>query len=314
MSSLYLIARKECPVCGSKSFSTLYQNQYSSKTIKEYLLNFYNPQGMVELEYLEDAIYVLCECDKCKTIFQKYIPNSFLSERLYEHWIDPVIVYERRQKNDHFEYYTKYAQEIMQILCFLKKVPSDLKIFDFGMGWAKWALMVKSFGCDSYGTDLSHKRIKHAQKNGIKILKMENLSQYQFDLINAEQVFEHLSDPLQTLKYLKSALKSDGIIKISVPTANNISSRLKIMDWKASVKSKNSLNPVAPLEHINFFRRNSLTVMANEAGMVEVKIPILIQYRYSIDWGSIKKSSKHLFLPIYRNVLKKQNYIFLRKK
>lgn len=312
MSNPWFVRRNECPACLSSDFRTIYESQYDKTPIKDYLIDFYSPQGMVEFEYLEGASYVLCECDICGLIFQRDIPNETLMERLYEHWIDPKKVFGQHQKQDGLAYYSYYAQEIMQIISYFRKVPSSLRFLDYGMGWGEWALMAKAFGCDSYGTELSVERIEYAKSNGIKVIWYDEIPQYRFDFINTEQVFEHISEPLQTLRHLKKALKADGILKISVPTANDIDRRLKIMDWTAPKGSKNSLNPVAPLEHINFFRRSSLVKMAKESGMEEISIPIKAQYRYTTDWGGAKRFAKNILLPIYRNFLKKQNYIFLR--
>jgi len=233
-------------------------------------------------------------------------------ERLYEHWIDPVKALHQNKAYDSLAHYSCYAQEIMQIISFFNAAPSSLKLFDFGMGWGKWALMAKAFGCESYGTELSEKRIEHARANGIRVIPSNEISDYRFDFINTEQVFEHIPEPLKTLRILKTALKNGGILKISVPTVNDIDRRLKIMDWKAVKGSINSLNPVAPLEHINCFRRSSLLKMASEAQMEEVCLPLANQYAYTTDWRGLKKIAKNVLLPIYRNVLKKQNYIFLR--
>ena len=115
------------------------------------------------------------------------------------------------------------------------------------------------------------------------------------------------------MRHLKKSLKAEGILKISVPTANDIDRRLKIMDWESPKHSKNSLNPVAPLEHINCFRRSSILNMAAEAGMQEIFMPIKTQYRYTTDWSGIKKIAKNIFRPVYRNILKKQNYVLLQK-
>ena len=312
MSNPWFERRKQCPACASDRFGTIYTSQYDEPPIMDYLVDFYSPQGMVEFEYLVGATYVLCECDVCGLIFQRDIPNETLMERLYEHWIDPKKVCSRHQTQDGLEYYAYYAQEIMQIISYIRKEPSSLCFLDFGMGWSKWALMAKAFGCDSYGTELSLTRIEYAKINGIKIIEWDEISQHRFDFVNTEQVFEHIREPLQTLHHLKTALKTGGILKVSVPTANDIERRLKIMDWKSPKGSRNSLNPVAPLEHINFFRRASLIKMASEAGMEEVFIPIKAQYRYTTDWGGAKRIAKNILRPIYRNSLKKQNYVFFR--
>ena len=257
-------------------------------------------------------MYVLCECDVCRLIFQRDIPNNALMERLYERWIDPRKIFSRHQREDDLGYYSSYAQEIMQIISSFGTVPSSLRFLDFGMGWGKWALMVKAFGCDSYGTELSDARIDHARSNGLKVITWDEIPKYRFDFINAEKVFEHIAEPLATLCHLKKALKADGILKIHVPAAGDMHRRLRIMDWTSPEGSKKSLNPVAPLEHINFFRRSSLARMAKESGMEEASIPMKKQYRYTTDWGGTTRIVRNILAPLSRNVVKANNCIFLR--
>jgi len=266
----------------------------------------------MELFYLEGANYSLCACSSCSAIYQQEIPNKAFMERIYEIWINPQTAFNLNQKPKGLGYFSYCAQEIMQVIAFLGKKPSELQVLDFGMGWGRWILMAKAFGCSAYGSELSSERIEYAKANGIEVLAWNEIPKYQFDFINTEQVFEHLSHPLETLQYLKTALKPGGMLKISVPVAIDIDRRLKIMDWKAPKGSRNSLNPVAPLEHINYYRRSSLLKMAAEAGMMEVMIPIKTQYQYLTDWSSLRTSIKNLLRPLYRNLLKKQNYIFLQ--
>lgn len=313
MSKIWFVKREECPACASGSFRTIYQCQYDRSPIADYLVDFYSPQGMVEFEYLEGATYVLSECDACGLIFQRDIPNEFLMERLYEHWIDPQKVFSQHMKNRGLEYYSRHAQEIMHIIAYFGKNPPSLNFLDFGMGWGEWALMAKAFGCNSFGSELSTERIQHAKLNGIRIIDWDEIPQYRFDFINTEQVFEHIPEPLQTLRHLSGSLKTDGILKISVPYAPDIERRLKVMDWKSEIGSKNSLMPVAPLEHINLFRKQSFSKMAVQAGLEELLIPKKIQYQYLTDWGGAKKIVKSMLRPLYRNILKKGNYIFFRK-
>lgn len=312
MSNRWFERRKECPACTSGGFKTKYQTRYDEPPIKDYLVEFYSPQGAVEFEYLSEATYALCECDVCGLIFQRDIPNEVLMEKLYGHWIDPQKALIRHQKQDDIGYHSQNAQEIMQIISYFRKAPSSLCFFDFGMGWGEWALMAKAFGCESYGTDLSLDRREHAQSNGIKVIMWDEIPQHRFDFMNTEQVFEHIPDPLRTLLHLKTALKTDGILKISVPAGNDMKRRLRVMDWKAPIRSKNALNSVAPLEHINCFSRTSLLQMASKAQMEEVFMPLMVQYRHVTNWSGPKRIAKNILLPIYRNLLKKQNYIFLR--
>ena len=316
MSKSWFEERKCCPACGSEQISIRYQASYSDPEITQYLIDFYSSQGGVEFEYLSDAEYVLCDCESCSLIFQKNIPNDTVMERLYEHWIDPMIAFENRNRRftTNPEIHTNYAKEIMIIGSCFNTSPSETRFLDFGMGWGDWLLMANGLGYESFGLELSESRIRHAESKGTKVITWEEAENLRFDFINTEQVFEHIAEPLETLKELKTLLKPGGIIKISVPTANDIERRLKLMDWGAEKGTRNSLNNVAPLEHIQCFNRSSLIKMAETAGMNEFKVPIIKQWNNSFGWFNLKGFIRNLLIPIYRNILKRQNYIFLTSK
>jgi SAM-dependent methyltransferase len=99
------------------------------------------------------------------------------------------------------------------------------------------------------------------------VITWDDIPKYRFDFINTEQVFEHIPEPLETLRHLIKSLETNGIIKISVPTANDVDRRLKIMDWEAPIDSRNSLDPVTPLEHINYFKRSSIRIRYKSHGI-----------------------------------------------
>ena len=133
------------------------------------------------------------------------------------------------------------------------------------------------------------------------------------DALTIAEQLNSVVDVLDSSGSLRRALTDDGLIKISVPKADDIHRRLKRMDWKAPKGSRNSLNPVAPLEHINLFRRSALLAMGAAAGLEEVRIPARLQYRFATNWGGSRQIARNLMLPVYRNLLKRQNYIFFRK-
>jgi len=310
----YFIDREKCPACHSDEFQNLYKCKYDSPEISRYLKCFYTPQGDFDSKYLKNSSYIICECNDCKLIFQKLIPNDEFMEVIYEKWLNPQKAFLRHKKIDDLNYYTYYSSEISSIIAYLDKPPSDLSFFDFGMGWGNWALLAKGFGCESSGSELSEERIQYAKNNGLNVIDWDQISKLKFDFINTEQVFEHLSNPFETLEYLKNSLKDNGLIKISVPTALNISKRIDRMDWNAQKNSKYSLNPIAPLEHINYFRRESLLKMASLLNMKEIVIPMRLQYSYSTNWKGFRRIGKNIILPVYRNILKRQNYLFFQNK
>ena len=307
MKNDYFIRREMCPACKSKGFTKLYSIGYNSPTIVEYLKNFYDPQGGVEFEYLDGVEFNLQECNNCSLIFQEYIPNDFLMDKLYNEWIDPKIVFPEQRGHD-VSYYDKLSIEVSNIIAYFKTTPNNLNFLDFGMGWAQWCLMVKAYGANSMGMELSTDRILNAKQNAVDVIDWDELPEHKFDFINTEQVFEHIPNPLETLNYLITALKPNGIINISVPNGNVAKRNLKIMNWKALKRTKDSLNFIAPLEHINCFRTKTIKIMAEICGLQHQQIPF--------DNLPLKELIKSKMKPLYYQLFrggKEGTYLFFRK-
>jgi SAM-dependent methyltransferase len=313
MESSYFTKRTFCPVC--RSAEAFHRERvrlpYESPALREHLRDFYAQQGGVEFEYLDGAAYVLQECTRCGLIFQADVPNDTLMERIYEHWIDAQYCLRMQAVLDDIDLYSKHAQEVMQIVEWRRAGKSGLKVLDFGMGWAKWAMMAQAFGCDVWGCELSSTRIEFARAHGIRVLAWDDLPNHRFDFINTEQVFEHLPDPLETLRVLRGALAPDGVVKISVPDGHDIDRRLAALDWSAPRDSPNSLMPVAPLEHLNCFRRRTFTHLARDSGMAEIRMPLSVQYAYATNWNGLRNIAKNLVRPLVRELIVKPNYVFL---
>ncbi|WP_242133237.1 class I SAM-dependent methyltransferase [Aestuariivivens marinum] len=294
--SNHFIKRIECPVCTSKKLILLYEKSYEDEKIKTYLDGFYNPQGGIEHEFLKDISYTLKQCLTCDLIFQESIPNDELMFKLYEQWINPTIVF-NQQVNFPLWYTENYANHIVNIISYFNTVPSKLKFLDFGMGWGRWCLMAKAFGCNVYGLELSESRANYAKKNGINILDIDDLKVHKFDFINTDQVFEHIPKPLDLLKELSQYLKPNGVIRVCVPDGNNADKVIQVMDWKAKKGMQNSLNIVAPLEHINCYSTRTIIHLAKLCNLKLVNIPLKRHYY---------KSKRHFVKTLIKKKLNKQ--------
>ncbi len=313
MNNKYFTIRENCPICGSTDSKELYSCGFLQSPIREFLESFYLLQEKVEFKYSSGANFVIRECNNCEMVYQKEIPNEFLMKKLYEEWIDPQKAFELDLDKEDLAYVFYYAQEVISLIEFFKTKPSQLKFLDFGMGWGKWCQMAKTFGCDSYGTELSETRIEYAQKNNIKVITYDDIPEYCFDFINTEQVFEHISNPFETFCHLKRALKPNGLIKIAVLNCRNIKKKIKINNWMAHKGSKNSLNPVSPLEYINCFNQLSIIKMANIAGFERIKLPIILQFGSTTNWHGPRQILKNILRPVYRNTFL-STYLFFRLK
>ncbi len=192
-------ARTDCPACGGVITRCLYECPYDQPPIADYVRDYYEAVGIVEMERLCGAEYRLLQCERCGLVYQQEVPDDALLERLYEHWIDPERARSRDRQRRDLGTYSMHAQEILQLLATLGRSPREVRVLDFGMGWGDWASMARSLGCETFGVEISRSRIEHAGKLGIPIVDPGRLADTRFDLINAEQVFEHLPEPLEHL-------------------------------------------------------------------------------------------------------------------
>ena len=270
----YIVTRERCPACESAHSETLYSASYSESPIRDYLAAFYAKTGNgVQFEYLKGSEYILEACQDCGLIYQKQVLSALALRALYEQWLDPSIVYEIERRQRKARYYLWCAAETARVIEYLQKLPSEVKFLDFGMGRGNWCLIAKGFGCDVYAMEISDAWQEYANALGVTLLSWEQLAGHKFDFINAEQVFEHLTDPLPTLTRLRHALSPNGILRINVPGGHDIRSALRAPDWLAPHGQPDYLNDVAPLQHLNYFNYEAMVQMAHKAGLEEVEVP-----------------------------------------
>lgn len=269
----YFINRTNCPVCNSPNNKEIYNKPFCNSPISEYLNKYYSLTNVDIQKYFGSSNYVLVSCNICGLIYQTNIPNESLQNKIYNEWINCDISYKKssdKQKNISFS--ISSTLEIINIVSHFN-YKNSLKVLDFGIGWAFWATRAKTLGCDVYGVEISKERKENALSNEINIIDYEEIPNFKFHLININHVFEHIDSPLETLQYLsKNALLPGGIVRINVPNGFDIYRRLKIEDWFASKNSKNSLTPLAPLEHINCFNYHSLRILGLNAGLKPIRL------------------------------------------
>jgi len=234
-------------------------------------------EGRINKSDLTDGKYEIVKCSECGFIWQAYILNDELMEKLYSVWISSEHSLIKKKCAD-FSLFSGYAREVESIHRFFpSKKPFEIDVLDFGMGWRYWCLMAKAFGYNVSGFEISKKRIEFARKNGIDVI--ENFSEIttrKFDFINAEQVFEHIPNPLQTMRFLVHSLKNEGIIRISVPNGRGIEQELAKPRWNPSK------NAIHPLEHINCFTHQTLVKFGELAGLELIRQPFLLSHRYNL--------------------------------
>jgi SAM-dependent methyltransferase len=294
-----LIERPRCPVCRSTSSGRLYDRGFDEPPIRDYLVAFYPGFREPDLELLTNGRYTLERCPSCTLVWQRWAPSADLLQRLYGSW---ALETSGLHRHDTATYYRAAAEEIMLVLELVGRRPSDISLLDFGMGWGQWAGMARAFGCQVHGIELDSEQIEHARQLGIEALSLDTLPDAAFDFVNAEQVFEHLVEPRETLVRLARALKPGGWLKIGVPDGHGIEERLRDPDWNADKGSGRSLNAVAPLEHLNCFTQAALARLADEGGLQRARPPARAHYVSTVGLWPPRRLVRGLLRPPLRRL------------
>lgn len=262
--SLGFVARPTCELCGTASPKTLLKKPFTNSAISHFLAEYY--AGRVPTNLLNNAVYEIVKCQHCGFIWQAHILNDAGMNELYDKWISAEDSLKKKQKAG----IGGYKRQISLIKnLFPGKTPADIQVLDFGMGWGFWCQAAMAQGYPVIGVELSPSRVQYARQQGVTIAEnLTDLAGKQFSFINAEQVFEHIPQPLETLKTLAAYLQPRGVVRIAVPDGAGIEQELAQPDWSTSK------NAVHPLEHINTFTHTTLLKLGENAGLRVIPQPL----------------------------------------
>lgn len=312
---LGFVQRKSCPACGSIPFHVLLSCSYLAPALWRGLSAHY--QRIDEIKpSLENAEYTLLQCPQCELVYQRWVPNDALLRVVYGDWYPA----DAPPLDQAPPFATRDGQEVFAAAESLSRSPKGLRVYDYGMGWGAWAIMAARMGCRASGIEYSEEKNAFASKHGVTITKAEALDAESFDFINVDQVLEHVLDPGPVLKTLARALCKDGILKISVPKANDIERRLARGNWTLPAHHRETLNPVWPFEHVNLFNTRALVSLATSAGLTPRRLPRGASYTFlqhtqptQLSRPIVKELAKGLARPLYHRYSRHNLYMWFTR-
>jgi predicted SAM-dependent methyltransferase len=109
------------------------------------------------------------------------------------------------------------------------------RFLDIGCGVGKVVGAMASFGMDAEGVEPSRFAAEAAHKVGRKVfcgtLEEAGFPEETFDSMSMIHVFEHLAEPLQTLRLCHRILKPGGTLTIGVPNFDSLVYRVVSTSW-----------------------------------------------------------------------------------
>lgn len=148
---------------------------------------------------------------------------------------------------------SKTFANILQELGLRKKA-----VMDVGCSYGEH---LAHFGEGSVGITIAPEEMEYGKNRGLAIengnIEDENFSlDKTFDVIFANNIFEHLLSPHSFLIRVKKFLKPDGVLILGVPCIPKIVSLLRLSKFRGSLASN----------HINFFTKEALVKTVERGG------------------------------------------------
>jgi len=210
-------------------------------------------------------------------------------------------------QNDHGQYKKSYTKEELEYfdneanltLNTLKiyKLLNKKKLLDLGCGEGFFASFFKKIKWDVTCVDLSRDGLaRHnpllqndfIQSDILNFINSKKTNLNKFDLINLDNVLEHVLNPVKLIKDLRDKISSSSVIRIQVP---NDFSKFQSLLLKRGFTKETWLNPP---EHLNYFNTGSLKQLLVAQGFsirsLQVDFPIeqFLVNNYSNYWKNKK--------------------------
>ena len=286
--------RDGCPVCRSANSTELLSLPFATSPVADYLRRHYD--GRLDPDELGTARYSLDACGTCGLIFQREVLGAAGLRRLYGELAahDRAAIESRRG----LDVRTEYAGQVEQLIRLAGREPSELSVLDFGAGLGMWLDMAAGFGCRVAACELEGPAAGAVEASRHVTLDLDALEPSSFDIVNAEQVVEHLVDPAGVLGALARSLRPGGVLRVAVPDGTGVRARLASLDWNAPKGAAASVEPVAPLEHVNCFDRSSLLRLGREAGLEPVSVPLRVLRRPSVRLNELVRALRERVRPL----------------
>lgn len=205
--------------------------------------------------------YVIHKCGECTVMFVHPFPSAQELTDFYNNY------HKSKQYKDKIKSKTKRARSRIASL----GRRGNLSFLDVGcnLGFATEA--GRSLGYQALGVDVDVDAIERAAvlfpQAQFRCVPIDVLAAEgnKFDVIYCSEVIEHLVDPLQFLKDIRSVMKDDSILFLTTPDNGHYSLPKdieKLVKW----------NSFRPPEHLIYFNKTSLKRIFRDAGFSNVRL------------------------------------------
>jgi 2-polyprenyl-3-methyl-5-hydroxy-6-metoxy-1,4-benzoquinol methylase len=198
--------------------------------------------------------------------------KAYYSQKYFQN--PEVATYSKEYTEDEMDFFD-FTGKIADYLFNLYFPKSKKYLYDVGCGEGFFLKSLRDLDWNISGVDFSSIGIERHNSDlidfvrfgdAIKDIELQINNNSKFNLINLDNVLEHVAEPLKLLEKLRQILDDDGLIRIEVPNDNS-----KLQGLLQRQGSMN-LEWVHPPDHLSYFNFENLPVVLEASGFKVVNM------------------------------------------
>jgi SAM-dependent methyltransferase len=138
-------------------------------------------------------------------------------------------------------------------------------LLDYGSGFGRWARAAAAAGFVVTAFEPSSTRSADRDSTFEFVTDPRELEGRQFDVVQLEQVLEHVTEPARLLRDLAPRLERGGLLRLTVPNILRAPEGARI--WELWPYDGVGPHTMAPFEHLHGFTPASLEAVGRRAGL-----------------------------------------------
>lgn len=268
------VTREACITCGSGNLRELSRGRFHAAPLRDFLEA--DPFGEDPLPHLRDAEWCFVQCGDCSQKFHQRILDPEWNGIYYNQWITSEAIEEHARNHGNIGFHADFAkgthavERILQIERLTRGLrgADPVRILDFGCGEGRFLATCASFGFECMGVEFSAARQKTKVMDFFGSLDevRSETEPGHFHAAVLFEVLEHLSEPLETLREIRSLVRQRGVLVLETPNCPDVTSIETVADYHL----------INPLGHINAFTPQTQERIAKEAGFQRI-VPSTVQ-------------------------------------
>ena len=258
---------KVCPACSSNVVNTAAELD-DEKRIRFISYSNKKYSGLLT-GWLSEIEPVVMRCERCGHCWYEDQPSDHQLSLMYAagNRLHPDVLMTRQPS-------IKMLKEMKRLRALVNQ--DRASYLDYGSGFGRWARAASQVGFDVCAFEPSQSRGAEEDAPFTLVHDVKELRGNTFDVINLEQVLEHIPDPLAALIGIRAFCNKKSIVRVTVPNILRCDEGRNI--WSEWPYNNKRPHVMAPFEHLHGFTPLSLNNLIRRAGYKT--LPISRLYRH----------------------------------